>query len=213
MYIDLTHTLANGITYFPGTLEPSFDQLNTIENDGYAELRMTLCTHTGTHMDAPAHLILKSKSIDQIPLDDFIGKGYVVNCKNVDEITVDLLKKHKDQISEAQFVLFYTGWDQKWNTPDYFNAFPVLTEETTQWLLQFPIKGIGFDSISADLIDSVALSNHFAILGSGILIIENLCHLDQLINKKFDFYSIPLKIGDGDGSPVRAFAKIEFSKN
>jgi arylformamidase len=209
MYIDLTHTLANGITYFPGTLEPSFDQLNTIDNDGFAEQRMHLSTHNGTHIDAPAHIISKSKTIDQIPLDDFIGSGLVLNCRNTDEISIDLLKKHKDQISEAQFILFYTGWDQKWNTSHYFDLFPVLTEDATQWLLQFPIKGIGFDSISADPIDSVTLSNHFAILGSGVLIIENLCHLDQLINKKFDFYTIPLKIGAGDGSPIRAFAVLK----
>jgi kynurenine formamidase len=209
MIIDLTQTLGNGITCYPGTLEPNFEILSTVEEDGSAVIKMCMNSHTGTHMDAPAHFVAKSKTLDQIPIYDMIGKGYVVNCKNEQEISIELLKHFKNHIADAQYILFYTGWDQKWNTPRYLDPFPVLTEDARDWLLQFPLKGIGYDTISADPIDSVEFPNHYAILGNGILIIENLCHLDKLLDKSFEFYTIPLKIKDSDGSPVRAFAVLK----
>ena len=209
MIKDLTHALGSGITFYPDTLEPHFERISTVAEDGFAVIKMTINTHTGTHMDAPAHIVDKSKTLDQIPLYDLIGSGFVVQCKNEKEISLDILKHHNSSIADAQYILFHTGWDQKWNTPQYLEPFPVLTDEARDWLLQFPIKGVGFDTISADPIDSVAFPNHYALLGNGILIIENLCHLEQLINKTFEFYTIPLKIKDSDGSPIRAFAKLK----
>lgn len=208
MIVDLTQTLANGISIYPGTEEPVFEQCSTVKVDGSAVIRMSINTHSGTHMDAPAHFILNGKTLDQLEMEELIGKGLVINCSGINKIDADHLKPFINQISKVKFLLFYTGWDQKWNTPEYLNPFPVLTPEAIEWLLQFPLKGLGFDSFSADPIDSVDFPNHQLILGNGLLIIENLTNLDQLLNQSFDFYTIPLKIKDSDGSPIRAFAKL-----
>lgn len=208
MIVDLTHALFNGMTHFPGTREPRFDILNSLEVNGFAEIIISMTTHTGTHMDAPAHQLANTKTLDQIPLEDLMGIGYVFNCKELTEISVDFLKQHKEKIAHSQYLLFYSGWDQKWNTPHYFDPFPVLTEAAAEWLIRFPIIGVGFDSISADPMDSKDLPIHHILLRKGIVIVENLCNLDQLLDKSFTFYTIPLKIKDSDGSPVRAFAKI-----
>lgn len=208
MIIDLTHSLKNNITYYPGTLEPVFDKYYTIEKDGYAEVKISMLTHNGTHIDAPCHILPNTKSLDEFSLEKFIGKGLIIDCSKTNSITLDLIVSKEKEIKEVDFILFYTGWQQKWNTPYYFDEFPVLTVKATEWLLNYNLKGVGFDTISADKATDMQLPNHHLLLAKEILIIENLTNLDKLISKSFEFNSIPLKIDKTDGSPIRAFARL-----
>ncbi len=209
MIIDLTQTLQNGISVFPGTKTPSFEQIHRIETDGFAEIRIDTSTHIGTHIDAPCHILPNTKSLDNFPMEKFIGKGMVIDCRNVSEIKLDFLKQYKTSIESVDFVLFYLGWQEKWSTSQYLDDFPVLTVEATEWLLQFNLKAIGFDAFSVDKIDSLDLPNHHLLLAEEVLIIENLTNLNQLIEKSFVLNCIPLKIKNADASPVRAFAVLE----
>lgn len=208
MIIDLTHTLKNKITVYPNTLEPIFEQGNTIEKDGFAEINMTMCTHTGTHIDAPAHILANTKSLDEFEVDKFIGPGIVIDCTQIKDISLNFLKKSAQIIKNVDFVLFYTGWQHKWNTERYFDEFPTLTKEAVDWLATFNLKALGFDAISVDKMTAESLPNHNVLLKKEILIIENMTNLDKLISKTFELNCIPLKIENSDGSPIRAFARI-----
>lgn len=208
MIIDLTHTLKNNITRYPGTPEPRFDQVNTHAIDGYSQLKVTLTTHTGTHIDAPFHILPEAKSLDEFPLEKFVGRGLSLNCMETGSLSLDILKPWGNALEEVDYLLFYTGWQQKWNTPEYFDDFPVLTQEAVEWLLNFRLQGVGFDTISVDAMESEHLPNHKLLLKKEILIIENMTNLDQLIGKHFELNCIPLKIDGTDGSPVRAFARL-----
>ncbi len=208
MIVDLTHTLKNEITVYPGTVSPIFEQGNTIEKDGFAELNMTMCTHTGTHMDAPAHIIPNAKSLNDFTLDKFIGSGIVVDCSGKESISLEFLKLIEGKIEQTDYILFYTGWHKKWNTPNYFDEFPSLTQKAVEWLLKFKLKALGFDTISVDKLTDVKLPNHHLLLQREILIIENMTNLDKLIGNFFELNCIPLKIENSDGSPIRAFARI-----
>jgi kynurenine formamidase len=208
MTIDLTHTLKNNITVYPGTIGPTFEEGNTIAKDGFAELTMTMCTHTGTHMDAPCHIIQNTKSLDEFPMEKFIGKAIVLDCSQISSISLNFLKLKEAEIKEKDFILFYTGWQDKWNTPNYFDEFPTLTTEAVEWLLTFNLKALGFDAISVDRLADNNLPNHHLLLNKEILIIENMMNLDKLINKDFELNCIPLKIQKADGSPIRAFARL-----
>lgn len=208
MFIDLTHSLKNNISVYPGTIEPRFEIGNTIEKDGFAELNMTMCTHTGTHMDAPSHIIAGAKSLDQFPIEKFIGKGLTIDCRNSKIINKELLFTYQEKIEKLDFILFYTGWQHKWNTSEYFNPFPVLNSEAVKWLLNFNLKALGFDAISVDRMDDHHLPNHHLLLEKEVCIIENMNNLDKLTDKEFELFVIPLRIKDSDGSPVRAFARL-----
>ncbi len=208
MIVDLTHTLKNEITVFPGTVSPKFEQESTIEKDGFAELSITMCSHTGTHMDAPAHIIPNSKSLNDFTLDKFVGRGIVVDCSRKRSINLEFLKQIQEKIEQTDFILFYTGWHKKWNSPNYFDEFPSLTQKAVEWLLKFKLKALGFDTISVDKLTDVKLPNHHLLLQKEILIIENMTNLDKLIGNLFELNCIPLKIENSDGSPIRAFARI-----
>ena len=209
MIIDLTHILKNEISVYPDTISPLFEQGNTIEKDGFSELNMTMCTHTGTHIDAPAHIIPNAKSLNDFPIDKFIGNAIVVDCSGKNSISLEFLKLIEDKIEQIDFILFYTGWQEKWNTPNYYDRFPTLTQEVVEWLLKFKLKALGFDTISVDKMCDDKLPNHHLLLQREILIIENMTNLDKLIGNSFELNCIPLKIENADGSPIRAFGRIQ----
>jgi arylformamidase len=203
--IDLSHIINPDISVFPGTEKPIFQK---IDIEGYRELKMTMFTHTATHIDAPYHIIKNTKSLDELPVGKFYGKAIVLNCKALEgmNITVDFLKQYEGKIKNVEFVLLNSGWSLKWKTEEYFENFPTLTKEAAQWLTQFKLNGIGLDSISLDRVEDLTLPNHHIVLSKEFIIIENLCNLDSLPDSEFIFQCFPLKIEKADGSPVRAIA-------
>jgi kynurenine formamidase len=213
--IDLTHLLNENITVYPDTVGPKFENLAIVEKDGYAELKATMVLHSGTHIDAPCHILANTKSLDQFPIEKFIGTAIVIPCQNEKEISVEFLQAFENKISQVDFILFFTGWQYKWKTNEYFDDCPVPTQEAAKWLAKFKLKGIGFDSFSVDKIVSAQkvtpenLPNHYILLAEDIILIENLTNLDKLPSTIFSFQCLPIHIENADGSPIRAIAMIE----
>lgn len=205
--IDLSHIINPDISVFPGTEKPIFERK---EIEGYPEVKITMYTHTATHMDAPIHIIKGARTLDELPIDRFMGKAIVIDCKHLagKNITLDFLKPFEDKIRNVEFILFNSGWSSKWKTEAYFEGFPTLTQEAATWLTKFKLKGIGLDSISLDSVPDLSLPNHKIVLAKEILIIENMTNLDSLPKGEFIFQCLPLKIEKADGSPIRAVAMV-----
>ncbi len=205
--LDLSHPITPGMPVYPGTDPPVFQNSTTIAQDGFAEKRISMFTHTGTHMDAPAHILPGAKTLDQFPVDHFFGPGMAINVTDdAPVISVERLRGHERKIRNTEFLLLYTGWSHKWGSKQYFENFPVLSGEAAVWLTSFGLKGIGLDAISIDPVGASDLSNHKIVLARDIVIIENLRGIDQLPGKDFSFSCLPLRFVDADGSPVRATA-------
>ncbi len=206
--IDLTHIIHEKMTVFPGTEPPKIIQKNTIKKDGFAEKLLTMYSHTGTHIDAPAHMIEDGNSLADFSIEKFIGRGTVIPLESDNLIKLDYLKKFENQIKKSSFILFYSGWDEFWGKKEYFNGFPSLSIDAARYLVEFDLKGIGIDAVSIDPMESKSFDIHHILLKKDLVIIENLKNLKYLINKNFELYIAPLKIKDLDGSPVRAFGKL-----
>jgi len=206
--IDLTHTIHSSMPVFPGTEPPIIQEANTLEKDGFAEAKITFYSHTGTHMDAPAHMVEGGLSLDQYPIDHFIGDALVLNFTDIgsEEIGVEQLVPYEDRISKVDFVILKTGWSKYWGEDEYFIGFPALSEDAAKWLTNFKLKGIGIDAISIDSMKSTTFRVHQIFFQSNIVIIENIANLDSVINDNFIFSCMPLKTQKADGSPIRAVA-------
>lgn len=204
--IDLTQFIASDMPVYPGTEPPSISEATSIAADGFAEKLLTMYSHTGTHMDAPGHMLADSHTLDQLPIDTFVGPGVVIDlsARLPGRIAMQELVAHAGRIERTEFVLFHTGWSLHWGRDDYYAGFPTLSEEAARWLCGFGLKGVGFDCISVDPVGASPMVIHHILLGHDLVIIENLCGLDRLVNKEFLFLCLPLKIRDSDGSPVRA---------
>jgi len=211
--IDLTHTITPDMPVYPGTEPPKFLPANSYEKDGFRETLLQMYTHTGTHMDPPAHLFAGRTTLDQFPASHFIGKALVIDCRDLAEgsaITMEKLRKTGGKADRADFLLFNLGWDKRWGTEDYFGDYPCLDDETLEHIIRGNYKGIGFDVIGLDPIADGNLTRHKKLFRErDILNIENLKNLELCGEELFWFSCFPLKIENADGSPIRAVAWFE----
>ncbi|MCR5136884.1 MAG: cyclase family protein [Oscillospiraceae bacterium] len=208
--IDLTQVIESSMPVYPGTEPPILEPASTFEKDGYRETRISMFTHTGTHMDPPAHLYPGRTTLDAFPPEQFIGKALVVDCSSLKEgepITMEHLLRYGARAEQADFLLFRTGWDVRWGTDAYFGDYPCIDDAVLDYILAGSYKGIGFDVIGLDPIGDCNLTRHRKLFRSkDIVNIENLCNLELCGEDLFWFSCFPLKILDCDGSPIRAVA-------
>ena len=209
--LDLTHLIEEAMPVYPETEPPKLTPSNTFEQHGFRETLLTMGSHTGTHMDAPAHMLRDGKTLDQFPADKYVGTAYVLDCSDLagKEIPKARLQLHASEIEAADFLLFYTGWEKYWGSEQYFSPFPVLSLEAAEYLAAFPLKGGGTDAISIDPMDTADYPVHKILLGAGFVNTENLCNLASLVGKTFPYATLPLRFKNADGSPVRAVAMLE----
>jgi len=170
-------------------------------------------THVGTHMDAPLHVIPEGKSIDQIPLEQVMGDGIIIDVKKngPEEITKADLENAVPPVESEDLVFLYTGWGEKFGTPEY-DPHPYLSEEAAEWLVGRNVRVVGLDTLTPDLPAPMRPKEgykgpiHRILLGNGVLIIENLANLREVVGKRLQLFAAPLRIRDGDGGYVRVFA-------
>ncbi len=205
--IDLTHLMHGEMPVYPGTPKPVFSPVASLDNEGYREMFLEMTGHTGTHMDAPAHMLRDGKSIDQFPVDHFSGKAVVIGIQEGTRlIGITLLKEYENAIARAEYVLLRTGWSRYWEEERYVEGFPVLSEEAARWLVSFPLKGIGVDVISVDAASAETFPVHLIFFNAGMVIVENLCFPPDFNPGMVHFTALPLHYLNADGAPVRAIA-------
>lgn len=204
--LDLSHLITEAMPVYPGCIPPTIRLAHAIEPDGFAERQISIYTHTGTHIDAPAHMLAGGATLEQLGAAHFVGPACVLEVGGAAAIETTLLEAHAQLIEGCDFVLFDTGWASRWGQPGYFEGFPVLTREAAHWLAQKGLKGVGFDAISADPVGAAEFTNHMILFRAGMISIENLTGLEPLIGKRFQFSCLPLKLEAADGCPVRAVA-------
>lgn len=211
--IDLTHTIKEDMPVYPGTEAPMLKAANSYEVDGFKETRLSMFSHTGTHIDPPAHLFADKKTLDAFSAEQFIGKALVIDCRDLKDgevITMDRLKRKGADLEKAEFLLFNLGWDKRWGTPEYFGDYPCIDFEVLDFIINSNLKGIGFDVIGLDPISDVALKRHNELFSKKEIInIENLKDLDLCGEGLFTFICLPIKIEGSDGAPARAVAYFD----
>lgn len=206
--IDLTHNICAEMPVYPDTEQPIIQKVKTFQMDGYRESKLMMSSHTGTHIDAPAHMLSNGKYLNSLDISYFIGNATIIDLskENIRLINVDRLKSFVDKIKNVEFLIIRTGWSKYFGNEKYFEDFPSLSEESAKWLAEFKLKGIGIDAISIDDMKSTTFSNHNILMKNNIIIIENLTNLHSIDEEYFTLSILPLKYENADGSPVRAVA-------
>lgn len=194
-YIDLSILLTKDTPVFPGEPNIIFKKHANIKENTYNEHQITINTHFGTHMDFPYHMIDDGKKSSDFKLENFIGKGKVININNPD----------LNSIEDEDVFLLYSEHIEK-GIDNLFNDVPVLDENLVDFLITKKPKMLLLDIPTPD---KFPYPIHKKILGNDILIVENVCNMKLLIDKKFKVYAIPLNFEEFDGSPCRVFAEVE----
>lgn len=211
--LDLTHCISEDMPVYPGTEGPKLKPANTYEKDGFKETLLKMYSHTGTHMDPPAHLFAGRTTLDQFPIEQFVGKALVIDCTDMADgarVPLSRVKAYGEKAEKAEFLLFHYGWDKFWGSPRYFGNYPYLSDEVVDYLILSGKKGVGMDVIGIDPIADENLTIHKKLFQKNeIVVIENLTKLDQVGGDLFTLFALPLRYQDADGSPIRAVAYID----
>jgi kynurenine formamidase len=211
--VDLSHPLAHGQLNFPFDPKISIVVHNTVASIGYNMTQVTMATHQGTHLDVPYHFFDDGKTVDQMPLERFYGPASLVDLAPGSHlaaktpITLEMLLPHEAKFQPGAKVIYRTGWDRTFGTPECFSDFPTLTLEAARWIAQRRIGLLGMDTFTPS-VDWMEV--HHALLHKDveIVIVEGLTNLDKL-PEHFTFMGFPLNFQGRDGSPIRAVALVE----
>jgi len=209
--VDLSWPVHPGMAMFPGDPPMELRPMGSYEPDGFLSHLASLPAHSGTHVDAPGHVLPGAPMLAELPLSRFAGPGVVLDLRARPGLAVteaDLAPHLELLLALAPaFVLLHTGDEARWGQADYYSAGAHLTPSAARLLAGLAgLSGVGMDAGSADAAGSHELPAHRALLGAGLIIVENLRGLDQLPRQGFDFFCLPL-LGL-DGSPVRAAALL-----
>jgi len=203
-FVDLSHPISNDMTTYPSDPNVSIVREKEIHFDRSLLHRFTMGTHTGTHLDAPAHIISGGKTLDDFAISSFTGKTIKVDINSIN--TLDRINEKIDGI------IFDTYWYKNYNDPKiYFGSDrPRIPTHLVKKVIAMGIKYFGCDLPSVDGSGSKEKPIHNLLLEENIIIYESLTNLDQLPSlTPFEFFGFPLPLVGLDGSPVRAVAFVK----
>jgi arylformamidase len=195
---DVTLPIAVGMAVYPGDPEVAVEPVAAVERDGYGVARLSLGTHTGTHLDPPAHFFSGGLTVDQAPLDLLVGPARVVSVTGVSPIALDDLRRAGALGVERVLLRTRASGESEGSANAY------LQPAAARALAREGARLVGIDSLSVDpLADDAA---HRALLGSGVWILERL-ELAVALDGEYELLCLPLKIAGGDGAPARVLLR------
>lgn len=219
--IDLTLVLGGDqITPVPGLIGVETSPLQTHQSHARSNTKLTMPTHIGTHVDAPYHFIESGTTLENVPLEKFIGPGLLLDLRETSKSKTAISLQDIDSaldgkiINPEQILILFTGWTSlKSGAAEYYSDGPYLSNEAANYLVKQNIKSVAIDfpidkhpSTPESTIDDFPV--HRILLGAEIPIIENLINLHLLIGQEFTLSALPLNLKGGDGSATRAVALL-----
>ena len=176
---------------------------------GWESRNIIISEHCGTHVDAPYHFVPDTLTIDQVPLNKFIGEAVLLDLRGIQKTNQPTERTHiimccektGVQINQGDIVILFSEQNTRG-----------LTNEAVDWLIEKKIKAVGTNIfIEEDRVENGLKVRyaHTSFLSHGIPIFEDLINLDKIHKKRFTFIGLPLKIRKGTGSPIRAVALLK----
>ena len=210
--LDLSHSVSEDATVYPGDPAVELAPAATREADGYRVTEVQFGSHSGTHVDAPSHTEPDGRPIDAFEPAAFVFDARIVDCSSA-TAREPIERSALPEETDAELLVVRTDWDAHWGTDRYYDH-PFLTPAAAEWC---GANGhhVGLDALSPDPSPSRrgderddepgGVPAHHALLGRERFVIENLTGLAEL-PERVELRAYPLALDGGDGSPVRAVA-------
>jgi kynurenine formamidase len=232
--IDLSHPFDAQTIYWPTEegfrLEKEHEGV-TEKGYYYASNKFSAPEHGGTHIDAPRHFAAGANTLDQIPLEQLMGNGILVDVTKQCDANRDYLintddfnswEKQHGQIPSGAIILLRTGFAKYWPDRVKYTGtdergaaavaklhFPGLSPDAARWLTtNRNIKAIGLDTPSIDFGQSTLFESHQVLFAKNVPAFENLGDMSALPASGFIVIAMPMKIAGGSGGPLRVAAIV-----
>jgi arylformamidase len=164
-----------------------------------------MSVHVGTHTDAPLHFDVAGADIASVDLTAYMGRCRVVDVRGegapslipASALTPDVLRGAERVLFRTRERHDHRGWDQ---------GFTAVGPDAARALVAAGIRLVGIDTPSMDHADSKELDGHHVLYEGGVAILENI-DLTSVPAGDYELIALPLRIRNGDSSPVRAILR------
>lgn len=205
-WIDISIPLHDGLVHWPG--DPPFEKIKVEDMDTGAThnlSRLTMGSHSGTHVDAPRHFIREGTDVSAMPIETLIGTARVIGIRDPHFIKPEELLEHK--IRNGERLLFKTRNSVSiWKSDTFVKDFVSISKEAADFLAERKVRMVGVDYLSVGAYHGEGAYIHRTLLKAGIWIIEGL-DLSKVEAGKYYMVCLPLRVQNGDGAPARAVLK------
>ena len=178
--LDMSQPVFDGGPNCPGHPAIISEIVSDHERGAWHMERLTMASHTGSHLDAPLHKIPGGKAIDELPLERFTGSAYIADLRPMEPESFITAERLAAALPAAlppdSIVLMSTGWgDIRERTERWLYQSPKLAPDAARWLVEKQIRGLGIDHWGIGGWDSANDETvHTILLGNGIWIVEEL---------------------------------------
>jgi arylformamidase len=180
--------------------------------------RITALLHTGSHVDAPLHVVAGGRSIDSVTLEELSGTAVVIDVHDAGEreaLDAARLQAAAPEIPPGSIVAVRTDWTDRWwgTFPDYYTRSPFLTEEAGIWLADLRPKAVVVDFFEEECAVSTDFTSedfvvHRALLGKDIPIVEQATRLGEVGSDPFLFRAPFVLLAGVEAAPCRIYAEL-----
>jgi len=163
---------------------------------------ITFGSHTGTHIDAPAHAIEGAIALDKIPLESLIGQCRVLDFsqENGEAVLQEMLESKN--IKKSERILLKTRNSAR-GFKEFYDGYVYLAGDAADYLASLGVMLVGIDSLSIKKRGSEDQRPHTSLLKKNIPIIEGL-NLVEAEEGEYELFCLPLNFTGIEGAPARA---------
>jgi len=205
-WIDVSVALHSGMVHWPDNPPVRIERMLDLEHGDAANVsRISMGSHTGTHMAAPLPFVREGKSLDEMPLDATIGRARVIEVGDPDSVKpADL---HSHEIRSGERILFKTRNSAlSWPSRAFIEDFVYVSQEAARYLAARNVRTIGIDYLSVGGFREDGVETHRALLEAGIWVVEGL-DLSEVEPGEYELVCLPVKVRGSDGAPARAILR------
>ena len=203
MIYDVSVPITNRIPVWPSDPRVKLTPKSHLSRDGSHTVELTsieMGSHTGTHLDAPSHMVSGGRRLSNIPMEQLVGKATVVELSDVRSIGRQQLANVS--LNGVERVLFKTENSKHWQDGTFYEDFVYLEPGGAEFLVERGIRLVGIDYLSIDKYKSQSHATHLVLLTKNVVIIEGL-DLSRVPPGEYNMVALPLHLKDADGAPTR----------
>ena len=216
MFIDLSHTIEDGLITYKGLPAPVI--CDFLRREASRRLyapgtefqigKIEMVANTGTYLDSPFHRYADGKDLSELPLERLADLEAVVIRWDCHGRAIGV-SAFEGRPVRGKAVLIDTGWSAHWRTDRYFEGHPYLTGDAAEYLRWAGATLVGIDSYNIDDTEDLTRPVHSTLLGAEIPIVEHLTGLERMPEERGRFFAVPVKVKGMGMFPVRAFGIAE----
>lgn len=204
--IDVSMPIHVGMQVYKNKAEkrPTFATTSDFDEHGAGahETRICLDAHTGTHVDAPRHMIPEAATIESLSLSQLVAPCRVIDLTGVED-AVHSSDIEPFQPARGEFLLLKT----RNSLEESFNfSFVYVAEDAARLLAASGIRGLGVDGLGVERAQPEH-PTHKALFAANIVIVEGL-RLAHVTPGEYLFVAAALPVVGIDAAPARAFLMV-----